>query len=496
MTHVDFIDQTLRDGQQSLWGMRIRTGMAAAAAQDIDRTGFRCVDVTASSMFECVLRYSHEDPWEGLDMWRKWMPTVLMRAGSRHNCMAKFGLTPDSLMELWIQTLVRHGIQSFWIYDCLYNMEKMRRMCQIVRGAGAEVAPAIMFGISPVHTDEWFAARVREMVSWGLASSVYVEDAPGILSPERGATLIPALVAAAGDVPIELHCHNTIGVAPLNYLTGLRNGVRILHTASKPLANGPSLPSTEAMVENLRWLGYEHVLDTSRLDPVATHFARVAEQEGWPTGSPSEFSTFAYKHQIPGGMTGTLKAQLAQYGMEDRLTEVLEEVVQVREDLGHPISATPFSQLMGIQAVLNIVTGDRYSVVPDEVIVYTLGFLGTPPARIDPNVRDRVLSSPRARQFRNWTPPQPSLRELRIQFGSERMSDEELLSRYLVPEEDFEAARAAGGVRPDYPFHNPASAGALVEKALRMRRPAYVRVRHGDLDLTLQRKPRPPDSPG
>jgi oxaloacetate decarboxylase alpha subunit len=275
----------------------------------------------------------------------------------------------------------------------------------------------------------------------------------------------------------------------------LRNGVRILHTASKPLANGPSLPSTEAMVENLRWLGYEHVLDTSRLDPVATHFARVAAQEGWPTGSPSEFSTFAYKHQIPGGMMGTLKAQLAQYGMEDRLTEVLEEVVQVREDLGHPISATPFSQLMGIQAVLNIVTRDRYSMVPDEVIIYTLGFLGTPPAKVDPNVRDRVLSSARAREFLNWAPPQPSLRELRIQFGSERMSDEELLSRYLVPEEDFEAARA-GRVRPDYPFRDPGSSGALVEKALRMRRPAYVRVRHGDLDLTLQRKPRQADSPG
>lgn len=486
MSTVEFVDQTLRDGQQSLWGMRIRAGMAADVATDIDRTGFRTVDVTGSSMFECMMRYSREDPWEGLDLWRSWMPGSRLRAGSRSNAIAKFGLTPDSLMDLWIRTLVRHGIQSFWIYDCLYNMDQMRRLCQTAYDAGAEVVPAIMFGISPVHTDQWFVDRVREMVSWGTASAIYVEDAPGILAPERGATLIPALVEAAGEIPVELHCHNTVGVAPLNYLTGLRSGVRIFHTASRPLANGPSLPSTEAMVENLRWLGHEHALDTSRLDPVATHFARVALQEGWPVGTPNEFSTFAYHHQLPGGMTGTLKAQLAQYGMEDRLTEVLEEVVRVRQDLGHPISATPFSQLMGIQSVLNIVTGDRYSMVPDEVIIYTLGHLGEPPAPIDPDVRDRILSSPRAQEYLAWEPEQPTLSELRVRYGDAHMSDEELISRYLVPAEDFEATRAAGRVPATYTFRDATSTDELIAAALDLRRPRYVHIKRGDLDLTLR----------
>lgn len=490
MTQIDFVDQTLRDGQQSLWGMRIKTGMAAGVAEDIDRTGFKLVDVTASSMFECVLRYSREDPWEGLDLWRKWMPNSVFRAGSRTNCIAKFGLTPNSLMELWIKTLVKHGIQSFWIYDCLYGMEHMRNFAHMVHDAGAEVAPAIMFGISPVHTDEWFADRVREMVSWGVADSIYVEDAPGILAPERGLTLIPALVEAAGEIPIELHCHNTIGTAPLNYLTGLRAGVRILHTASRPLANGPSLPSTEAMVENLHWSGFEHSLDASRLDPVALHLARVAAQEGWETGTPNEFSTFAYKHQLPGGMTGTLKAQLAQYSMEGRLTEVLEEVVRVRADLGHPISATPFSQLMGIQAVLNIVSGDRYSLVPDEIIVYTLGHLGPPPTEIDPSVRDRILSSARAREFLDWEPPQPSIKDLKRQYGNVQMSDEELLARYLVPADDYEAARAAGPVNPTYRFHDTTAGIQLVEEALQLRRPTYVHIRTDGLEVRLRRDQR------
>lgn len=487
MAEIEFIDQTLRDGQQSLWGMRIRAGMAAAAAENIDRTGFRVVDTTGSSMMECMMRYSREDPWEALDMWRQWMPNSRLRAGTRSNCIAKFGLTPQSLMDLWVQTLVKHGIGSFWIYDCLYNMDQMHRLCQTIHDAGAEVVPSIMFGISPVHTDEWFADRVRQMVSWGLADAIYVEDAPGILSPERGATLIPALVAAAGDVPIELHCHNTIGVAPLNYLTGLKNGVKIFHTASHPLANGPSLPSTEMMVENLRWLGYDHGLDVDRLDPVARHFERVAAQEGWPTGTPNEFSAFAYQHQLPGGMTGTLKAQLAQYQMEDRLTEVLEEVVRVRGELGHPISATPFSQLMGIQAVLNIVTGDRYSVVPDEIIIYLLGHLGQHPAPIDENVSDRIFSTAHARGLLTWEPPEPSLKELRDQYGGQHLTDEELLSRYLVPAEDFEATRAAGSVSPTYVFHDSTDTVRLVQQAAALRRPSFVHIRRDDVDLTLRR---------
>lgn len=488
VTQIEFIDQTLRDGQQSLWGMRMRAGMAAAVAQDIDHTGFRTVDVTGSSMFECMMRYSREDPWDGLDLWRSWMPHSTLRAGTRSNCIAKFGLTPDSLMDLWVQTLIKHGIQSFWIYDCLYNMEQMRRLCQVIHDAGAEVVPAIMFGISPVHTDEWFAQRIRDMISWGTVDAIYVEDAPGILSPERGATLIPALVAAAGDVPIELHCHNTIGVAPLNYLTGLKSGVKIFHTASRPLANGPSLPSTEMMVENLRWLGYDHGLEVDRLDPVATHFARVAAQEGWLTGTPNEYSAFAYQHQLPGGMTGTLKAQLAQYGMESRLTEVLEEVVRVRQDLGHPISATPFSQLMGIQSVLNIVTGDRYSVVPDEVIIYTLGHLGQPPAPIDEQVKDRIFSSPRAKEYLSWEPPQPSLKELRDEYGGPHLTDEELLSRYLVPMEDIDATRAAGRITPSYEFRDSLATVQLVEEAASLRRPTFVSIRRGDVQLTLSRR--------
>jgi oxaloacetate decarboxylase alpha subunit len=485
VAEIEIVDQTLRDGQQSLWGMRMKVGHIAAIADDIDNAGYRVVDMTGSSIFECMLRYNREDPWEGLDVWRSWLPTSRLRAGCRSNCIAKFGLTPDSLLDLWIRTLAKHGIDSFWIYDCLYNMDKMHRLSSTVADAGCEVAAAIMYGISPVHTDEWFAARVREYVGWGFTGAVYVEDAAGILTPERAKTLLPALVEAAGDVPVEFQCHNTVGVAGYNYLIGVDSGVRVLHTAPGPLANGPSLPSTEQTIENLRWAGHTTRVDLERVERVSAHLRKVAEQEGHPVGVPREYNVFPYHHQLPGGMTGTLKAQLAQYGMSDRLDEVLEEIVRVREDLGHPISATPFSQLMGIQSVLNVVTGERYSVVPDEVLVYVLGHLGTPPAPIDADVLDRMLATDRGRELQRWEPPQPTIGELKEQYGDRTMSDEELLNRYLVPLPDVEATHAAGPPRRDYPLHGDST--ALVVELLETSRAALVEIDTGGTQIRLRR---------
>jgi oxaloacetate decarboxylase (Na+ extruding) subunit alpha len=481
---IEFVDQTFRDGQQSLWGLRMPTGVLKDVAADLDRAGYRAIDITGSTMFECVVRYCREDPWEGFDLWRSWMPNVPFRGGVGSNRIAKFGMTPDVLIDLWVQPLVKHGMNSFWVYDCLYNLEEMRRLCRTIVDAGGQALGAVMYGISPVHTDEWFADRVREMVSWPEVSGIYVEDAPGILTPERAATLVPALLEAAGEVPVEWHFHNNTGMGAVNYMTAVRAGGRILHTCSRPLANGPSLPSTEQTIENLRWLGFEHALDESVLPGIAAHCERVARQEGFLVGTPNEYNVFAYQHHLPGGMTGTLKAQLAQYDMAERLPEVLEECVRVREELGHPISATPFSQLIGIQSVLNTVTGDRWSVVPEEVVIYLQGHFGQPPARVDEDVRDKVLSSPQGQRLAGWERPQPSLRELREQYGGQHLSDEELLLRYMVPLEDLQAA---GPPKPGYDFVDQTSLSELIDHAFALKRPRYVHLDLPQGSVTLTR---------
>ena len=196
---------------------------------------------------------------------------------------------------------------------------------------------------------------------------------------------------------------------------------------------------------------------------------------------------FPYHHQLPGGMTGTLRAQLAQYDMSDRFEEVLEEVVKVRHDLGHPISATPFSQLMGIQAVLNVITGERYGSVPDEVLVYVLGHLGEPPAPIDENVRDRMLATDRGRELQAWEPPQPTIGELKEQYGDRTMSDEELLRRYLVPRQDVEATHAAGPAARTYHFEDDEVPESLIDDLLAASRIGFAEIQTGGFNVTLRR---------
>jgi len=454
MAHIEFVDQTLRDGQQSLWGMRMRACQATTALPHINRTGFRVVDLTGGTFFVVMLRESGDDPWAALDHLIAGLPDTGHRAGMRPVAVGSFGFVPDSMLDLWVGTLVKHGIQTHWLFDCLYDMPLMKAKAEAIRRVGGEVVPAIMYGLTDLHTDEFFADRAREMAGWEGVKTIYVEDAPGVLTPERAATLLPALQEATPGVRLELHVHNTTGLAPLVYVEGIKAGIDILHTCSLPLANGPSLPSTEAMVEIVEELGHTHDLDKSQLPPVAEHFEREAKRLGWATGVPNEYRMAPYRHQLPGGMTGTLINQLDEYGMPERFPEVIDEIVRVREELGQPIMATPFSQFVGIQAVLNVVLDERYKVVPEEVLHYALGHYGPLMRPIEPEIADRVFSQPRVKELEKWERDQTTLEEFRERLGA-NLSDEELLLRYFCPEDQVDKMLAAGPLRTEPPVSSP-----------------------------------------
>jgi oxaloacetate decarboxylase alpha subunit len=486
MAHVEIVDETLRDGPQSLWGMRLRGGMATGAAPYLDRAGFHTVEIPSGSFFTVQMRYLREDPLQTMPYIRGLLKHTKTRCGLRPSSSGRYGISPYSIMDFYVQSMVRMGNDGFWIYDCLYDMPEMERLARVVHEAGAEPVPAVMYGISPIHTDEWFAARVREMVSWGVVTAIYIEDASGILTPERARTLVPALVEAAGDVPVELHCHNTTGLAPVNYLIGIDAGVRRIHTASRPVANGPSLPSTEMMLVNLEAAGHTHDIDKSTLEPVATHMERVARQEGHPIGAVDEYDARIYQHQLPGGMTGTFKAQLAQHGMEDRFDAVLEEIPRVREELGYPVSATPFSQFVGTQAVSNVLAGERYATTIDELALYVQGAYGPPPAPVDPDVKDRILSTPRGKALTGFTRPQQTLDEVRIEYaGTADITDDELFRLHFAPPEDVAATAAAGPMKRDYAFKKPLD--KVIEQALETRSARYVSVSTADVTIDLVR---------
>jgi oxaloacetate decarboxylase alpha subunit len=486
MARVEIVEQSLRDGQQSLWGMRMRAGQILPIATALDSVGFRVVDLTGSSIFEVLVRYCRENPWEGLDLVRAAMPRSLLRAGTRSNGVVGMGLTPDAIVELWVRTLARHGIGSLWTFDCLFNLDQMEWVVGMAADAGLSVSPQVMFSHSPVHTDEYYEERVRVMAGWKGVDTIILGDEAGVLTADRAHTWIPAMRAAAGEVPLEMHFHNTTGVGALNHITGVDAGVTIVHTAISTLANGPSMPSTETTIDNLRRSGHEVDIDDTPLGEIAHHFARVAKAEGYRVGAPAEFRVAVYQQQLPGGMTGTLLNQLRTYDMEDRLPEVLEEVSVVREEMGYPVMATPFSQLVGIQALLNVVNGERYSVIPDENLLYLAGHFGPQPGPVSPEVLDRAFSSDRGKEFQDWSPPQPTITEIRHKYG-ETLSDEELLLRYLIPGGDVDAMFAAGPVQRNLVPPDESPHVRWIRDLMSSTTARSLSARYGDVSVTLSR---------
>ncbi len=484
MAHIQFLDETMRDGQQSLWGMRMQAGMALPVAPMVDRTGYSVIDLTGSSMFECLIKYCYENPWEGLDLLVNSMPRTPIRAGMRSNASVTFGVTPDSLMDAWMRQLNVHGVRSYWIYDVLFNIDKTLRLAKVAKEFGSEVAGAIMFTLSPVHTDDYYAGKADKLAASDDIDTLLLYDTAGVLEKERLSTLLPAIKAKSHGKPIEFHSNNLLGQSAKAYLDAIDLGATILHTAVKSMANGPSVPSVESMAKNVELLGHTHNLDTDLFAPVSDHFEKVGEAAGFLVNQHAEYDVLSIQHQVPGGMVGTLKAQLVQNGMSDRLDDVLKETAAVRKELGYPGMATPFSQLVGTQAVLNIVTGKRYSSIPDEVIQYAAGFYGETAGPIDPNVKDIIMSSPRAKQVVASPPPQPSIEDLRAEYGTD--DDDELILRALVPGEGLEKMRKSGPVRTTYSYLSSPELQE-VSRLMKIAQSPLVQVISDDFEMTLKR---------
>ncbi len=484
MAQIEFLDETMRDGQQSLWGLRMRAGMALPVSPLLDKTGFTTIDLTGGGMLDVLTRYCQEDYWEGLDLLVASMPNTPVRAGLRANANVTFSVSPRALMDLWVRRLCAHGVRSFWIYDVLFGFENMLRLAKVAKEADAYVAAAVMFALSPVHTDAYYAEKVRVLAASPDVDSILLYDTAGVLEKERLQTLMPGIVANANGKPIEFHANNLLGQTAKAYLDAVDLGVTVLHTASRPMANGPSVPSTEIMVRNIEIKGHTHQLDTSLFEPVADHFRAVGKAAGFLVDQYAEYDIFSVEHQIPGGMMGTFKAQLAQHKMMERLPDVLSEVAAVRRDLGYPGMATPFSQLVGIQAVLNIVTGKRYGTVPDEVVQYAAGFYGETVAPIDPNVLDRIMASPRAKEVIDNPPADPELEELKTQYGTDDL--DELIMRASVPQADIDKMRAAGPVQRDYPLMSSPEL-EQVRKLMAIATLPVVEIKSAGLNISLRR---------
>jgi len=364
-----------------------------------------------------------------------------------------FRRSPDSVVALAMERIAANGIRRVWILDPSYDTATIHEVAKLAKSVGIEeVVAALPYSISPVHTDEYYSEKTREIAKSPNVDTLYIKDASGLLTPDRLRTLVPKIQHNSNGLPLELHSHCNTGLAPLFYLDAVGLGVNILHTAVSPLANGSSQPSTENVLKNIRRLGYSANLDKNALESMADHFKGIAEKEGRPMGIPSEYDVYYYEHQIPGGMMSTLKRHLSEAGAGDRLEEVVEEIIQVRKDLGYPIMITPFSQFIASQATMNVISGERYKIIPDEIIEYAAGLFGEPPAPMNQDVLDKISSLPKAGEFFNKEFPQPSIKELRKAIGiGTAMSDEEFLLRYAMSDKEVDDMLAAGPIKNDYP---------------------------------------------
>ena len=436
MKKIEFIDQTIRDAQQSLWGNLMRTDHITPIAEVMDRVGYKAIATVGSQAFTVQVRTLQEDPWERIRLLSRLITKTPIRGSYVIFALSSFDLsTPRDIIALWIKRSVANGIKSFWVCDYQTDMEKFIYFARIAKEEGAEVVPSLMYTSSPVHTNELWASKTRMIASArDCVDRIMIEDASGVITPEATRKLVATVLANCEGLPVEFHSHCNPGLAPLCYLEAIKAGITTLHTAVAPLANGTSLPAIETILHNAKKLGFTSDIDEDALAQVSAHFRKVAEEEGLPIGVPTEYDVFHYEHQVPGGMMTNLTRQLREVGMLNRLDEILDEVVLVRKDFGYPVMATPYSQIVGAQAVENVISGERYKQFTDEAIKYLLGYYGEPVGPVDQNVKDKVMSLSRTKEFINWQPENylKSVDELRREIGPD-LSDDDLLLKILIP---------------------------------------------------------------
>ena len=433
---LEFVDQTIRDAQQSLWGFRMRTEMITPIAEVMDQVGYKAIGTVGGNGFVVQVRNLNEDPWERISILSKRLKKSPLRGSYMIGGIATFDIsTPREIITLWIKRCVANGIKSFWVCDYQTDIEKFIYFAKIAKEEGTEVVVSLVYTISPFHNSEHWAKKTRLITeAKECIDGIVVEDPAGILKPEATRDWISTIQKNCDEIPLEFHCHCNSGLAPLCYLEAMKLGITTFHTAVAPLANGTSLPAIETILKNARRLGFTSDVNEEAIVKVSNHFRQVAEKEGLPIGVPMEYDLFHFEHQVPGGMMTNLTRQLREIGLEHRLQEVLEEIVLVRKELGYPVMGTPYSQIVGAQAVENVVSGERYKHIPDEVIKYVLGYYGEPVVPIDPNVMDRVMSLPRTKEFINWKPEgyDKTVEEFRQELGPE-LSDDELIIKILIP---------------------------------------------------------------
>lgn len=424
-------DTTLRDAHQSLLATRMKTEDMLPIAPKIDQVGYWSVEMWGGATFDTALRYLREDPWERIRTLKKVMPNTPFQMLLRGQNVVGYRHYADDVVEKFVERAVSNGIDIFRIFDALNDLRNLRTAVKAVLKYGGKVEATLCYTISPAHKIAHFVDLAKRLEDMG-ADTLCIKDMAGILLPNQAHELVSRLRKSVG-LKLHLHSHDTSGTAVATNMRAAEAGIDIIDTAVSSLASGTSQPPAEVMVSVLRDTPYDTGLDMQLLAEIAHYFrgvrAKYKEFESEYTG----VDPYVLIYQIPGGMTSNLSSQLKEQNALDRMKEVLDEVPRVRKELGYPPLVTPSSQIVGTQATLNVITGERYKVITSETKNYLKGLYGKPPAPIDPKIRKKAVGDEEFVERRPADLLEPELGKARQEAGEKAKSVEDVLSYALFP---------------------------------------------------------------
>jgi pyruvate carboxylase subunit B len=439
----------LRDAHQSLLATRMRTEDMLPVCDKLDRAGFWSLEAWGGATFDACIRYLKEDPWERLRQLKKALPKTPIQMLLRGQNLLGYRHYSDDVVEAFVKKAADNGVAVFRIFDAMNDLRNIRVSVEAVLKAGKHAQGAICYTVSPVHTIEHFVEQAREMEAMGC-QSIAIKDMAGLLTPPRAVELFAALSKNV-KCPLAFHSHTTVGVANICMYLAVQNGARHVDTAISSLSWGTSHSPTESMVVALQGTPHDTQLNLALLQDIGAYFRGVRKKYHQFESEYAEIDTRVMVSQVPGGMISNLSNQLKEQGALHRMNEVLAEIPHVREDLGFPPLVTPTSQIVGTQAVLNVLTGQRYKSITNEVKLYLQGRYGCAPGKINDAVRNMAIGNEEVITCRPADRLKPEMHRLREEIGELAKSEEDVLTYAMFPEigRKFLEERAAGTLKPE-----------------------------------------------
>ncbi|WP_288217950.1 oxaloacetate decarboxylase subunit alpha [uncultured Fusobacterium sp.] len=435
MKKLKITETSLRDGHQSLIATRLTTSEILPILDKIDKVGYYSLEVWGGATFDACIRFLNEDPWERLRAIRKKVKNTKLQMLIRGQNLLGYKHYADDVVEAFVKKSLENGIDIIRAFDALNDYRNLETTIKSVKKYKGHCQGCIAYTTSEIHTINYFVGKVLELEKLGV-DSICIKDMAGILMPEVGYELIKE-IKKVSKLPLELHSHCTGGIAQILYMKAIEAGVDIIDTAISPFSQGTSQPPTEVFVELLKGTSRDTKLNMELLGEVADYFKPIKEKyrkEGILNPKVMDVEPKTLVYQVPGGMLSNLMSQLEQQKALDRYEDVLKEIPKVRKDLGYPPLVTPLSQMVGTQAVLNVLLGERYKVVPKEIKDYVRGYYGSTPAPIDKIVQKKIIGDEEVITCRPANLIEPSMKQFKKEIGKLAKSEEDVLMYALFPE--------------------------------------------------------------